>query len=291
MSTLTKILIVLLTLSSIFLCGIVVTYVANADNFKEQNEVLRTRLNATEENKKSAQGQLKENIAKSQRLETKLNNEIASLNIKFSEVENSLKDAEREKATLLAKVESWVSITENLTKTTDDQGQFLKNTLNELSEVKAEQIKQEKELKETTATLIEKMAIIATLEEEKKRLLEEKTELRRQLDQHLQQFGKLAAPPALVTPEKGKARPAAPPARDIELKGLVSDVDLKNKMAEISIGAADGVKEGMKFYVTRGDEFICEILILDVVDAEKAVGILERVQQQPRVGDNVSTNL
>jgi len=290
LSALTKILIVLLTLSSIFLCGIVVTYVANADNFKEQNELLRTKLNATNENEKSSKKQLKENIAKSQRLESKLNNEIASLNIKFSKVENDLKDAEREKATLLAKVESWVSITENLTKTTDDQGQLLKNTLNELSEVKAEQIKQEKELKETTATLIEKMAIIAMLEEEKKRLLEEKTELRRQLDQHLQQFGKLAAPPALVTPEKGKARPAALPSRDIELKGLVAAVDLKNSLASISLGKADNVKEGMKFYVTRGDEFICEILIIDI-DAEQAVGILERVQQQPRVGDNVSTNL
>ena len=290
MSALTKILIVLLTLSSIFLCGIVVTYVANADNFKEQNEVLRTKLNAANENEKSSKKQLKENIAKSQRLETKLNNEIASLNIKFSKVENDLKDAEREKATLLAKVESWVSITENLTKTTDDQGQFLKNTLNELSEVKTEQIKQEKELKETTATLIEKMAIIATLEEEKKHLLEEKIGLRRQLDQHLQQFGKLAAPPALVTPKKGKARPAAPPSRDIELKGLVAAVDLKNSLASISLGKADNVKEGMKFYVTRGDEFICEILIIDI-DAEEAVGVLERVQQQPRVGDNVSTNL
>lgn len=290
MSTLTKILIVLLTLSSIFLCGIVVTYVANADNFKEQNEVLRTKLNTANENEKSSKKQLKENIAKSQRLETKLNNEIASLNIKFSKVENDLKAAERDKATLLAKVESWVSITENLTKTTDDQGQFLKNTLTELSEVKTEQIKQEKELKETTSTLIEKMAIIATLEEEKKRLLEEKTELRRQLDQHLQQFGKLAAPPALVTPEKSKARPAAPPSRDIELKGLVAAVDLKNSLASISLGKADNVKEGMKFYVTRGDEFICEILIIDI-DAEQAVGILERVQQQPRVGDNVSTNL
>ncbi len=290
MSALTKILIVLLTLSSIFLCGIVVTYVANADNFKEQNEVLRTKLNAANENEKSSKEQLKENIAKSQRLESKLKNEIASLNIKFSKVENDLKDAEREKATLLAKVESWVSITENLTKTTDDQGQLLKNTLTELSEVKTEQIKQEKELKETTATLIEKMAIIATLEEEKKRLLEEKTGLRRQLDQHLQQFGKLAAPPALVTPEKGKARPAALPSRDIELKGLVAAVDLKNSLASISLGKADNVKEGMKFYVTRGDKFICEILIIDI-DAEQAVGVLERVQQQPRVGDNVSTNL
>ena len=41
MSPLTKILIVLLTLSSIFLCGIVVTYVGNADNYKEQYKSLK----------------------------------------------------------------------------------------------------------------------------------------------------------------------------------------------------------------------------------------------------------
>ena len=51
-----------------------------------------------------------------------------------------------------------------------------------------------------------------------------------------------------------------------------------------------GVKEGMKFHVTRGDEFICDILITDV-DTEEAVGVLELVQQQPNVGDTVSTNL
>ena len=36
MSTLTKVLIVLQTVFSVFLCGIVITYVANADNFKEK---------------------------------------------------------------------------------------------------------------------------------------------------------------------------------------------------------------------------------------------------------------
>jgi hypothetical protein len=45
----------------------------------------------------------------------------------------------------------------------------------------------------------------------------------------------------------------------------------------------------MKFHVIRGDEFICDILVLDV-DAEKAVGILDLVQKQPKVGDLVSTN-
>ncbi|GAI47898.1 unnamed protein product, partial [marine sediment metagenome] len=103
-------------------------------------------------------------------------------------------------------------------------------------------------------------------------------------------LGKVAVVPVPITPEKAVARPAKPTVEDIALQGLVTAVDLKNSMVSISIGTADGVKEGMKFHVIRGDEFICDILIIDI-DAEEAVGILDLVQKQPKVGDNVSTNL
>ena len=42
MSTLTKVLIVLLTIASIFLCGIVVTYVASAENYKDKWQTLQS---------------------------------------------------------------------------------------------------------------------------------------------------------------------------------------------------------------------------------------------------------
>ena len=65
---------------------------------------------------------------------------------------------------------------------------------------------------------------------------------------------------------------------------------MKNSLATISLGSADGVRDGMKFHVTRGDQFICDVLIVDV-DTERSVGVLELVQQAPRVGDSASTNL
>ena len=74
------------------------------------------------------------------------------------------------------------------------------------------------------------------------------------------------------------------------MKGLVTAVDLKNSVAEISVGAAQGVRENMKFYVTRGDDFICELWI-HYVDSERAIGELKLVQKQPEVGDVVATNL
>jgi cell shape-determining protein MreC len=291
-STLTKALIVLLTVASIFLCGIVVTYVASAENYRQKYNNLRTERDAAVENAGSAKEQLNNTVAQADRDKARLNEAIASLQRQLDDVGAKLDAAEREKALLLQKVNSWTSITKDFYETNDKQGQLLKNTLDELYRVQAELIKEQTDLKETTSTLIEKIAIITMLADKSKRLLEEKTELQDKLDQVLRQYGKTVPAPTAVTPIKDKAR-VAPVTRDIELKGQVTVVDLKNSMAEISIGSADGVRENMKFHVTRGDQFVCDILILDV-DAEKAVGSMELVQSAtggPRVGDSVSTSL
>ena len=290
MSTLTKILIVLLTLSSIFLCGIVVTYVANADNYRQKYNNLRADKDSLSKKVKNLTKQVNEKIEQKRLLEDKLSSEIASLKAEIGKLQADLDNAEREKAVLLQKVNNWTSIVQDFRETNDDQGRLLEETLDQLKKVQAEQIKDRKELNETTTVLVEKMAIVETLEARAKRLIEEKTELQNRLDRFLQPLGKVAAVPVPITPEKAVARPAKPTVEDIALQGLVTAVDLKNSMASISIGTADGVKEGMKFHVIRGDEFICDILIIDI-DAEEAVGILELVQKQPKVGDNVSTNL
>lgn len=290
MSLLTKILIVLLTLASIFLCGIVVTYVGNADNYKRQSEVLSRQLQAAKEKEKNAIEREKENIAKSQRLEDRLNKEISSLKVKLEQLEGDLKNVEREKAALLQKVNAMASVVESTSQTAKQQTQLLENTQKELNSVQAELIRDQKKLKDTSARLLEKMAIIETLDIEKKRLLEQKAELQSKLDKLLQPFGKRVETAIPVTPEKVTAKPAEVLTRDIGLKGLVTNVDLKNKLASISIGKADGVELGMKFYVCRGNEYICDILIINV-DAEEAVGVLDLIQQQPKVGDKVTTNL
>jgi len=292
LSTLTKILIVLLTLSSIFLCGIVVTYVANADNYREKYTNIRSDRDSLDKKLKAKTKEANEYIEEKQQLEDKLRSEIATLSAKVGKLEGNLRDVERERASLLAQVESWTSITKDFYTTNDKQGALLKNTLDELKRVQAEQIKQRKELNETTAQLVEKMAIVEQVQAENRRLLEEKTELRARLDSILRPAGEAVAEPVMVTPEKKLSRfiGTGPATMQIGLKGLVTDVDMENSLVEISIGSADGVKEGMKFYITRDEEFICDILIYDV-EPEKAVGLLDLVSKQPKAGDDVSTNL
>ena len=293
MSTLTKVLIVLLTVASIFLCGIVVTYVANADNYKEKFDNLNSRYQAAKKNEDNAKTQLNETIEEKDRDAAKLGQQIASLEEQISKLDIALKTAEGERDDANRKVNNWAAIVMDFSKTMENYEKLVKNALAERDLKEAELIKQDKELKDTTAALMENMAIVKQLQDESKRLLEEKTELQNKLDQYLRQFGKAIGEPMPVTTIQ-EAVSLAAPTRDIDLHGSITEVDLKNLLAEISIGTADGVKEGMRFHLTRDDKFICDVVILDVWP-ERAVGWIELLQDQPQnqpqINDKVSTNL
>lgn len=287
MSTLTKILIILLTLSTLFLCGIVVTKVSMDDNYKQKNEELRRQLNIAQDKQKAAEEKLQKCEISKQNLEDKLKNEISSLQAKLNETKTELKNTERERSELLQRVNSWASITKDFSETTDKQQKLFENTFEELNNVKADKVKLEKELEDTTSKLMEKMAIIDTLETKVKRLTEQKTDLQDKIDNLLKKPSQTTTEP--VTYQQGP-QPRQSSQQTKELTGVVKKVETSESMVEISIGSADGVQEGMKFYVIRGDEFVCEVLILDV-EPESAVGAMERVQYQPRSGDKVTSNL
>ena len=290
MSNFTKTLIILSTLSAIFLCGTVVYYVSSAEDYKQKNADVRAEMDASQKSEENALKQFNEEKDRKQRMEQDLNKSISALKASSTELKNSLDKAEREKAQLLQKVTTSASAVESLTKTNEQQGGLLAEKLAELKKVESQQIKDQKELNETTAKLIEKMAIIDTMDAKIKRLIEEKTDLQANLNKTLQPAGEEAVTTP-ITAHKSFAQPVQTiTSGDIGLKGLITAVDMKNSMASISIGIADGVKQNMKFHVTRGSEFICDLIILDV-ESEEAVGILDLVQQQPMVGDNISTNL
>jgi len=293
LSTLTKVLIVLLTIASIFLCGIVVTYVANADDYKQKYDSLYSGYQAAKKNEDNAKTQLNNTIEEKDRDTEKLGEQIASLKEEINKLKGDLANAERDRDDANRKVNNWASIVMDFSKTVENNEKLVKDALTERDLKEAELIKQGKELEDTTAALMENMAIVKQLQDGSKRLLEEKTELQNKLDLYLRQYGKAIAPSMPVTPEEGVVS-LAQPTKDIDLSGSITEVDLKNLLAEISIGTADGVKKNMRFHLTRGDKFICDIVVLDVWP-EKAVGWIELLQDQPQnqpqVDDKVSTNL
>jgi chromosome segregation ATPase len=283
------VLIVLVTLSAILLCGIVVTYVATADNYRQKYTTLKSDRDSLSQKAEGLTNQLNEKVQQKDDLEKALNAKVAAAKTEADDLKARLNTAEREKAELLTKVTSMEAVVKDFSDTTKKQTETLNAALGEVTQLKQGEIKLKQELEQTSSALIEKNAIVDSLEAEKRRLIEEKADIQTRLDK-MQMGGKAVAGIQAVTPERGYATAVDTSIEQTNLKCKVVEVDAGNSMATITIGSADGVKEGMSFHVTRGDAFICDILITDV-DTEKAVGVLQLVQQTPRAGDNAATNL
>lgn len=287
MSTFTKILIVLLSLFSIFLCGTVVTYVGNVNNYKalfEDTEALNRSL--TSKNT-SLNRQYNEKVALMKEQEKKLTERIQQFEDDNSKLAVDLRKSERMSLEYQGRVNSWAGILTSFEQTIANLEQSLKLTQEQLNKAHSEGIKDRKELNEITASFYEKMVQMESLEAARRRLLEQKTDLEERMNQIMgpDVLGSRAAEP--VTLDIDSARPGVF-LGGADLNGLITEV--AESMVTISIGSADGVKKGMVFHVTRGDDFISDILITEV-DTNKSAGVLDLVQQQPRIMDNVSTRL
>jgi hypothetical protein len=280
LSTLTKILIVLLSLFSIYLCATIVTYVGTADNYKSAYEQQGKDFAALKEKNKGYEKDLAEKQRQINEFGLKLDSEVSKLKAEKSQLEQELKNAKSAELDAEEKVKSLTASALNFEKTVGGMEDSLKKTREELDQARAEGIKLTKNLNEVTASLEEKMAQLAALDAEKKRLLEAKTNL----EQRVSGGGGLIAEPVTTVPDS--ASQAIETSAIVSLKGVITAVE--GSIVTLSIGDADGVQKGMIFHVIRNDVFICDIKITEV-DTDAAAGTMQLLQQQPKVGDIAST--
>jgi chromosome segregation ATPase len=290
---LTKILIVLLTISSIFLCGIVATYVSNAQNYRLESDNQKDAASRANRLKVQAETQLADATKLYQDNEDTLNAQVAELSQKVQVLAAALKTANLENVANSQKIQNWVSMQSQLEETNNRIQKQLEEYLTRYQTAETAQTKMGKELDETRAELIAKLSVIDTIEQDKKGLEEEVVELRSKLDGILMRQGRVTGqynPIASVTPSQPSVPTVPSMDRAINLKGTITGI--QNSLAQISIGSAHGVKEGMQFFVTRGPAFICKIQIIDV-QPEMAIGqILPGASgNPPRPGDGIATNL
>ncbi|MBA4397353.1 MAG: hypothetical protein C0394_08225 [Syntrophus sp. (in: bacteria)] len=277
----TKILIVLLSLFSIFLCGMVVSFVGSANNYKGMYDKLKTENQSLQSQSKQMQSLYSEQVKKTEQLEEKLNLEIKSLQERNNQLAADLQKTDRLSQEYQSRSESWKGVMTGFEQSVSAMLDSLKLTQDQLEKSRSQNIKDQKDLNQITADLYEKIVELQRLEAERRRLLEQKTSLEKQLS------GTNGATPAAVTQVIDTAKPAATPVSS-SIKGLIMEID--QSLVTLSVGSADGVTKGMVFHVTRGSDFLCDIAVTDV-DINKSAGVLEMVQQQPKIGDVVSTKL
>ncbi|MCP4450963.1 MAG: hypothetical protein GY809_05845 [Planctomycetes bacterium] len=288
MSTLTKVLIILQTVFSILLCGIVATYVANASDYKDKYEVSVTTKNAAVASKASIADEWDAAKVKLEKAQQKVEETSPALQAQIVKLTDDLTRTKAEIDTLSKRVTDSMATIQAASATASQQTKLYETAHAQLKVAESDKIQIGREYDETQSVLLEKLAVVASQDKKIRELEEEKSEIQGRLEQYLRQYGKVAAPATAATLVPSKVQMARP-VQAIGLKGLISDLDVANQLAEISLGSTDGVKEGMKFIVTRNNQFVCNVVVLDV-DAERAVGLLNLVKTTPVKGDRVSTN-
>ena len=289
MSTLTKILIVLLTISSIFLCGIVVTYVGSATNYKEQFISRKSDIDSLKVKNDNLTKQINDTMGNRDQEVAKLNSTIELLRNEITSKDNELIAVKRERDVAQQRRNNYEAIIADNMETIELNNKLRVDAEAKVTQLIEQQTSDQGRIQEMEEGLMAKNATIDLLESEKKQLAEEKTQLQNQLDNYLRQVGKAAGTPVTVTSVADKAK-IAPAVRDISVEGQINEVNLQDSLASISVGSADGVKENMRFHVTRGQKFICDIVISQV-DTDIASGYFELIgEDRPRTGDIVKTN-
>ena len=285
MSTFTKVMIVVLTLSSFFLCGAVITYVGSAENAKAKINDLQSEKQALVAKNNTDAKLFNEKIVQTDIEIQQLKNQLAIAETDKNEMMIDLKNAQRTAIKWQDRVNSWSGVVKSFEQTIGDMQKSLIATRDQLSNEQSKGVKLSTQLNEMTVALDQHIVMLESLKAEKRRLLEQKT----MLDEQIKALGsgKTIEPCEAVTPLKAMAEPVgiAPSA---SIQGIVSEVS--NNIVALSIGTSDGVKKGMKLHVTRGDSFICDLMITDV-DTNKCAGIIELKNGMPRMGDTASTEL
>jgi len=88
--------------------------------------------------------------------------------------------------------------------------------------------------------------------------------------------------PAAATGELGSGvKPDVP-----KIQGTITAID--NDVASINIGAAKGIKKGMRLIVFRDGDFV-SFLQIELVDLNSAAGVLVNKRLEPRQNDKVKT--
>ncbi len=287
MSTLTKVFIVVLVVFSIAFTTMTVSIVAQSTDWRDTAQKY-------EEHARVADTNLRNEIAASAATEATLRDSIKSHLEKIGELEGQLKTNGAEMAKLrsdLAKAESEKSSSEAMNRGLLAQLQIADAGRAEYRKQRDEIEKRNIELERRNIDLNDRVneqtARIAVLAEQKRQYEQQLNILKAENEKLARAAGRPAGAATLEAP-LGMAMPNVKPLSPISptpIRGKVSDVS--GNLITISVGSADGVKEGMVFLIQRGDQYVGDLKI-STVSPNQAAGRLVRTTSPPIPGDQVT---
>ncbi len=149
-----------MALSSLFLCGFVVQYVANTNNYKKLYDDVKSKVSRLENDRESLTKQLQDETARGQNLTDSKNREISVQQAKVSELQDAIRKLELEKAALQAQAEKLQSENLALATAIKEQTKIADAASKELVDIKGDLTNEKKKYDEVATALMEKESLI-----------------------------------------------------------------------------------------------------------------------------------
>jgi len=288
LSTLTKVLALLVSALVIFLCGPLVTFVSSTENWRGAYEDQRMIAEAAQITAEVAhidkRRELERNLAVIQRLRDnylvlfeqfdQLNRELVAERLARSEAENKVSSVS---ALCLSIQQANRDLHEDVRSLQAD----LDEAFTARTKAEAERIRSSQQLTIERARIEQLDAIRLRAEEKITRLENENEQMSRRLHAARVQSKEFAAVGDHVSLTEVGPGPGLP------IRGEIVQVDA-DSLASISVGSSSGVRKGTTFRVVRGGRFLASLKI-QRVRAREAVGRLTDQQAQVVAGDVVTT--
>lgn len=286
MNSFTKVLIVFLTLISIFLCGSVVTYVISTSNAMEKYETAKSNIETLKAKTNMQLRQADESLVKASNEIKSLKDRVAALEDEKNSIMIELKNAQHDVIKWQDRVNGWAGVVKSFEQTISEQEKSLVLTRKQLTDEQTKNLKLSNRLNEMTTSLDEHIVMLDALKAEKRRCQEKNAILNNMVNGETPP----ASEPVTMNKSANSANVSMAESNVVygPIEGIVSNV--KNDLVSLSVGKADGVKPGMKFHIVRGVSFICDVTVTDV-DTNKCVGVIGLKNSVPKIGDSASTEL
>ncbi|MBN1764758.1 MAG: hypothetical protein JW860_05830 [Sedimentisphaerales bacterium] len=285
MSTLAKVFALLVSALAIFICGIVVTFVSNTQNWKIRYEQQKTIAEAAQAQAVAANIAMSEARARSDVIIAKIRENIKEVHKVNNDLDRRLNLAEIESATYADNSETAIQTVRVLRETIQNMYEAQMALQKELDQDRANMIAAQTQVIELTRNLNGLQVENDQLKSIRKRQLEniyqleeENASLRQKIDTVTLASRKLSPGGQVTLTEIKKT--------GVPIRGEITDIE--GNQAAISVGSSSGVRQDTKFSIYRNDKFLGDLKVT-YVEPTESVGLIDNLQGTVVPGDRVTT--
>ncbi len=288
MSSLTKVIVVLVNVMSIILVALVIAFVTNTEKLGDQLNQVQNELQTARSKANMAQSNLESERDQHQQQIFTLNNEINSLKGRLAELQAAKAEAETEVQQLGRQLNELNTNYTTLVAAEEKNSKLLENVTFELKDAQEKVVEQSKKLIELTMRNNELEGSLEGYSRQIRRIRESVQGYQQRINELETMFAGLSDDCRQQISQRREEQVAVVDM-NVPIAGQVTAVDKATDdmtLLQVNVGQNDGVAKAMRFMVHRGDRYL-GTLVIETVDATASAGYVELQQDSIKPGDSI----